>query len=296
VRLAFAVAVCIDPDVLIVDEVLAVGDALYQSRSYRRMEQMRDSGKTIILVSHDFYMVQSFCDRALLLDRGRVLKSGPAKPVVNKYVQLIATREQEYAERLASRSKYETLFPINHTTSAAPQITAIEQETIQEEFRFGTSEAEIIDHYLLDETGNRTFVWESGEVGTVVVVVKFHRAVERPVIGFVVNTPTGVNVFGANSWYADNEPRPQKQGAILRTEFRQRIRLNPGHYILSCGVNSRESNHILPLDRRLDVLSFKVTGPQLTSGLVDMGSTITYTYLSTGEMDKDVHPDAGESW
>ena len=279
VRLAFAIAVCVDPDILIVDEALSVGDSLYQSRSYRRMEQMRDSGKTIILVSHDFYTVQSFCQRALLLDGGKVVKIGEAKPVVNKYVELIATREREYIEWLAAQSKGASL---KDTQPIPSQISAGEQKTIQEEFRFGTREAEIIDCYLLDETGKQTVAWESGEVGTVVVVAKFHKDVEKPVIGLVVNTPTGINVFGTNSWYADNYPGSQKRGTVLKTEFRQQIRLNPGNYVLSVSIAEKEPDCVVRLDQRMDMMSFRVVGTKTYySGVVDMGTEISYTLIST---------------
>jgi lipopolysaccharide transport system ATP-binding protein len=280
VRLAFAVAVCVDPDVLIIDEALSVGDALYQSRSFRRMEQMRDSGKTIVLVSHDFYMVQSFCQRALLLDGGRVVKVGEAKPVVNKYLELIATREREYVEWLAAQSKNMMSSPLHDADLASPQITATDQASSEQEFRYGTNEAEIIDCHLLDETGRPTRVWTTGEIGTVVVVTKFHKTVNRPIIAFLVNTPTGVNVFGTNSWYANKEPINQEPGDILKTEFRQLIRLNPGDYILNCGVSEKTDDRIVPLDRRYDTFSFKVTGLQRASGLVDMDSTISHTQVT----------------
>jgi lipopolysaccharide transport system ATP-binding protein len=284
VRLAFAVAVCVDPDVLIVDEALSVGDTVYQSRSYRRMEEMRDVGKTIILVSHDFYMVQSYCKRALLLDAGQILKIGAAKPVVNKYVQLIATREREYAEWLATQSKGTPPSTADDTEPAIPQITASEQETIQEEFRFGSREAEIIDYCLLNEAGQKTVVWESGEIGTIVVITRFHKSVERPIVGVVVNTPTGVNVFGENSWYAGHEPGPQQAGAILKTEFRQRIRLNPGNYIISVAITDKRPDCMIHLDDRMDVMSFKVVGPRkYYSGFVNMGIEIHYTQLSPSE-------------
>jgi teichoic acid transport system ATP-binding protein len=117
-------------------------------------------------------------------------------------------------------------------------------------------------------------------VGTFVVITKFYKAVERPIIGFIVNTPTGVNVFGTNSLHANNEPGPQQPGAMLKTEFRQQIRLNPGNYILSCGVSEKGTDYILPLDRRLDILSFKVTGPKTAVGIVDMETKISHTLLN----------------
>jgi len=275
VRLAFAVAVCLNPDILLVDETLAVGDALFQRRSYQRMEKMRDAGKTIIFVSHDFYAVQSFCQRALLLDAGKVVKIGEAKPVVNKYIELLATREHEYVEWLEGRGKGQTK---PSTTQRDP---IPDQQTINEEFRFGTREAEIIDCYLLDENGKRTVVWETGKKGSVVVVVKFHKRVERPIVGFIINTPTGINVFATNSWYAENEPGPQEAGTVLKAEFCQSIHLNPGNYVLSVAVADKQPDYLLRLDDRVDIMSFKVMGPKKHfGGIVDLGTEIHYAAIS----------------
>jgi lipopolysaccharide transport system ATP-binding protein len=271
IRLAFAVAVCVDPDILIVDEALSVGDAIYQSRSYRRMEEMRSSGKTIVLVTHDFYTVQSFCDQAILLDMGQIVKMGEAKPVVNKYIELIALREREYVEWLTGKKQTALASIVSQTGDKS-------QESIAQEFRFGHGGAEIIDYYLLNEKGQQTSVWESGEIGTVVVFTKFHRVVERPIIGFVVNTPTGINVFGENSWYAGNEPGLQLAGNILRTEFRQQVWLNPGSYILSLSVDEKFSDGLSHLESRMDVMSFKVVGAKKHfSGLIDMHVEIDYS-------------------
>jgi lipopolysaccharide transport system ATP-binding protein len=289
IRLAFAVAVCVDPDILIVDEALSVGDAIYQSRSYRRMEEMRKAGKTIILVTHDFYTVQSFCDRAILLDLGQILKIGEAKPVVNRYIELIATREREYVEWLAGQIKKHTLSIIQHDTKpTTTQIKDNEQETIQEEFRFGTGEVKIIDYYLLNEKGEKIIVWERGKVGTIVVVTRFFQTIERPIIGFVVNTPTGINVFGDNSWYANNEPGPQQAGTILNTEFRQPILLNPGNYVISFAIADKKPDRVAHLDNRMDVMSFTVTGPRETSGIVHMGTEIIYTVIPNPTSDSPI--------
>jgi lipopolysaccharide transport system ATP-binding protein len=274
VRLAFAVAVCLDPDILLVDETLAVGDALFQSRSYRRMEKMRDAGKTIIFVSHDFYTVQSFCQRALLLDAGKVVKIGEAKPVVNKYIELLATREHEYVEWL--EGKVSRMSPKPDVLPGA----AGDQKSPQEEFRFGTREAEIVDCYLLDEEGKQTVTWETGQTGTIVIVTRFHKRVERPIVGFIVNTPTGINVFATNSWYAENEPGPQEAGAVLKAEFCQTIRLNPGNYVLSVAVADKQPDYLLRLDDRVDIMSFKVVGPKKHfGGIVDLGTEIHYAAI-----------------
>jgi len=280
VRLAFAVAVCVDPDILIVDEALSVGDTLFASRSYRRMEKMRDSGKTVILVSHDIYTVQSFCSRALLLDRGEILKVGEAKPVVNRYIELTTTREREYVEWLEGKGTGQAPKP-----PASQPDPISDQQTINEEFRFGTREAEIIDYYLLDENGKQTVVWETGKMGSVVVVVRFHKRVERPVVGFVVNTPTGVNVCGTNSWYANNEPGMQLPGTVLKTEFRQSLWLNPGTYILNIAVTDKGLDSLVRLDNRMDVMSFRIIGShQYYSGIVNLNTEIVYSLVPSEQV------------
>jgi lipopolysaccharide transport system ATP-binding protein len=263
VRLAFAVAACVDPDVLIIDEALAVGDALYQSRCYRRLQELREAGRTIILVTHDSHTVQSFCDRAVLLDRGELVKIGPAKPVVNKYTQLIAEREREYVAWLTGRGG-----------EASAAVTDTAQEDVHQEYRYGTGEAEILSVRLLDDCDKESLAMESGATASVAVRVRARTSLAAPIVAFTVHTPTGVLVAGTNTWYGGLEPAPQPAGQVTEVRFTQRLPLGPGDYILSAGVVERREGQVVPLDRRYDVLAFKVLTARRFAGLVDLESRI----------------------
>lgn len=279
IRLAFAIAASLDPDLLIVDEALAVGDILFQRRCYRRMEELRNRGKTIVLVSHDIYAIQNFCEVALLLDQGEIIRAGRAKSVVDKYEELITRREEEYVKWLERGGTAHEAGRFEQSSNRQESSSVVEGESSEGEFRFGSRQAEIIDFFLLDERRNRTRVLETGKEATIVVVTRFHQTVENPIIGFVVHTTTGVNVFGANSWYAENEPGRQEKDTILRTEFQQRVLLNPGDYVISLSVVDKRPTYMHQLDRRMDVLAFRVMGEQHHSGLVDMETTITYARM-----------------
>lgn len=281
VRLAFSVAVCVDPDILLIDEALSVGDSLFQRRSYRRMEEMREAGTTIVLVTHDINAVMNFCNRAVLLDNGKVLKIGETKPVVNKYVHLVTTREKEYLEWLAEQSASSA----SGDDLKSPEIVSSPQENVTQEFRFGTGEATILDCHLLDSHGRRTEYWQHGEAGTVVVQARFERAVKRPVFGITISTITGIQVFGTNSWYAERMPGPQQPGTVIKVEFSFSVRINPGTYIMNCGLAELLPDEtVVPLDRRYDLFAFRVLGSLRKVGLVDLETTIEYTLFSaTGE-------------
>lgn len=279
VRLAFAIAASLDPDVLIVDEALAVGDILFQRRCYRRMEELRNRGKTIVLVSHDVYAIQNFCEVAMLLDQGEIIQVGRAKSVVDKYEELITRREEEYVKWLERGGTAREEGRFQQDSDRQESSSVVESVSSEGEFRFGSREAEIIDFFLLDERRNRTRVLETGKEATIVVVTRFHKTVKTPIIGFVVHTTTGVNVFGANSWYAENEPGRQEKHTILRTEFQQRVLLNPGDYVVSLSVVDKRPTYMHQLDRRMDVLAFRVMGKRHHSGLVDMETTITYARI-----------------
>lgn len=239
VRLAFACAIAVEPDILIVDEALAVGDTQFQSRCYRKIDALRKGGTTVLFVSHDIFTVQSLCDRVILLDAGHLLAAGESKAVVQTYLDLLAKREREEWLRPGQQGK---------------QPAAAGSDT-------GPAEAEILAVELLDADARPTQVWEIGQAGAVAMTVRFLRKVEKPVPGFLITTPSGINVCGENSWYADCWPDPQGPGDILRSVFSMPVWLTPGSYLVTAAISEYHDNAVVRLDQRLDALNFRVIGP-----------------------------------
>jgi ABC-type polysaccharide/polyol phosphate transport system ATPase subunit len=287
VRLAFATAINVDPDVLLIDEALAVGDEMFQRRCFRKIEQFQRAGKTIIFVSHDTLAIKSVCSQALLLDGGQVLTHGDPNSVVNVYHRLLAEREEAYLRWLRGRNT-ETAPAV--AEAFQDRIAADEQPAIPDplwpvaqgepaerrEFRYGDrSTAEIIDYALLNEAGEPVKVIESGERCTIRVTIAFHRPVPEPVIGMLVRTTAGIEVYGTNTWYSNMPVPPQQPGDVLTVEFTQELWLGAGSYFVQLGIAELTPTHVRPLDRRVDVLFFRVQSRLRTSGLANLPRTIT---------------------
>lgn len=265
VRLAFATAINVDPDLLIIDEALSVGDVMFQRRCYRKIEDFQRAGKTIIFVSHSLGVVTSICTRAVLLDKGAITVSGEPKYVVNKYSKLLSEREEAYAKRLSG--KYDKPSPKDERLQAPsglkPQNTS--------EFRYGTGEAEIVDCQILDDKGEKTSILNMGKEYTVKYNVHFKKDVKEPIFGMMVKTLKGIEVFGTNTLYEGIPVGPARKGSGLTAEFKFIARLHQGAYALTIGVAESTPSSINALDRRCDIAVFRVLGNRKQwVGLVDM--------------------------
>lgn len=226
VRLAFAIAVSVQPDILIVDEALAVGDAYFQQRCIRRMRQFRDEGKTIIFVSHDTAAVKALCDRAILLREGRIADDGRPDQVVQHYLTVL---EAQSFQR-----------PASDAVSGQPAAgddgddPAIERELPNVDARHGSGAARIIGLACYDEAGRRTDSLTTGEALTVRISVRFREAVARPNVGFVLRDRLGSDLAGTNSALEGVALPAGEPGAIQTVEFRMALpELHPGPYSLS---------------------------------------------------------------
>lgn len=261
IRLAFATAVQVNPDILIIDEALAVGDINFQNRCFRKMEEFNKNGKTILFVTHDLNTIRNFCTKAILLDEGRVLGAGATNDIVNAYNKLVALKDEQYVRRvLGSKDKN-----ITDTTI----ITPIPGETDME-FRYGMGDAEIIHYKLLDENGIAADILETGKVFTIRSTACFYKDVEEPVMGMIIKTLTGIEIGVTSTYHMEKPIGPVCAGTIVTIEFTQRNILNPGKYTMSVGVSEKMGGGFRPLDRRVDLVTFEVLGKVKSYGIVDM--------------------------
>ena len=243
VRLAFAIAVSVEPDILIVDEALAVGDAYFQQRCMRRMRQFRDEGKTIIFVSHDTAAVKSLCDRAVLLRGGRIVDDGPPGEVVQHYLTVL--EEQSFERAATDVPPGLPSSPVEDEGVAADP--AIEREIPNVDARHGSGAARILGLACYDEAGRRSDSLTTGEALTVRISVRFLATVARPNIGFVLRDRLGTDLAGTNSILEGTELPAAEQGAIYTVEFRMALpELHPGPYSLSPTVTDGDAaEHVM---------------------------------------------------
>lgn len=222
-RVAFAVATAFDPDILIVDEALAVGDAYFQQKCFHRLEKFREGGGTMLFVSHDANTVKHLCNKALLLSYGRTVSFATPREVIDLYQGLIA-KKSDMGERevVVAQDKPD----VSASWQKATTITT-------------NDEAELIDFKLLDEAGNVVTYLESEAPLTVQYVVKLHKDFDRPAFGLIVRDKLGRSLF-ETSTYAMRQPDVAvAAGCEVDVRFKFDFNLRAGQYSFSIGVANR---------------------------------------------------------
>ncbi len=233
VRLAFSVATAKRPDVLIVDEALSVGDAYFGAKSFDRIRGFRKSGSTLLIVSHDKQAIQSLCDRAILLDAGRLAKEGDPESVTDFYNALIADRQNQ-------------------------NIVQHERDDGRIETISGTGEATVTDIAMLNEQGERVEVVDVGAPVTLEVRVAVHAAIPRLVIGYMIKDRLGQAIFGTNSHYLEQPLQGLQEGDQATFRFRFEVALGPGSYSVAIALHSSETHVIDNFEWRDLALIFNV--------------------------------------
>jgi len=227
-RLAFAVAIHVDPDILLIDESLAVGDLIFQHRCTNRIRRLRDEGKTILFVTHDLQAVTRFCDRAVLLDQGRKLVDGSPDKVVQKYHSLIFERERRRAGegQILQAAREDEQVPI---VTTIPHIDHL----------YGEGGAEIIGVILLGEENQVVNGANPGEELQLIVSARFHRTVKHPIIGFTIRDRLGMELAASNTSYAGLDLPLARAGCTVSVAFKFKIpEIRPGSYSISPAVAS----------------------------------------------------------
>ena len=190
VRLAFAVAINIDPEILIVDEALSVGDVFFQAKCYHKFEEFKKMGKTIVFVSHDLSSIQKYCDRVILLNKGEKLGEGLARDMIDAYKQVLVGQYQ-----IADNE--ETLLDDEDIRALAAEAAGHNPQLLE----YGTKEAEIFDYYVTDEKGVRTTAIVKGTTFTIHYKVKFNVDKPAPIFTYKFKNARGTEITGTNTMY-----------------------------------------------------------------------------------------------
>lgn len=279
VRLAFAVAINATPDVLIVDEALSVGDEAFQRKCFARIESIRDSGATVLFVSHSASAVISLCDRALLIDKGELLLDGAPKDVVAKYQKLMFA-PPERAQ--AVRDELRKALPDSHTQlgpkidggTAGAVLTPYFEEGMapQSTFDYVERGATIHDPHLRTPAGVRVNVLVPGDEYLYTYEVAFTRSLRSVRCGMMIRTVTGIELAGAATSCSVDAIDAVTAGERLRVGISFRCLLAPGTYFLNAGVLGLIDGAEEFVARRIDAAMFKVmvAGERLATGLVDL--------------------------
>jgi len=239
VRLAFATAIHVDPDILLVDEALAVGDAIFQHRCIQKIKEFQAAGKTIVFVSHDVSAVKSVCDIGVFLRHGQVVKVSDPEDVVNLYLAYVAEREASRSGQ-PYRQSAEPGLVLSESASMAehvggPPLFRIDSHFEQRAhlFRHGTGEARVRNVEILDELGRPVAPVLFGQSVCIRVHVEFLADVPEPILGFLLRDRHGIDLVGINTW-AENCPLGRrKAGERLVVDFVISLSIRPGSYSVS---------------------------------------------------------------
>ncbi|WP_025041711.1 ABC transporter ATP-binding protein [Nitrosospira briensis] len=282
VRLAFAVQAQVEPDILIVDEALSVGDAKFQAKCFARLQQLIDNGTSILLVTHSSEQIVTHCSSAILLNDGVQLETGEPRQVVNRYMDLLFGKEKRAIDSpsaqppnttLQGEIKAEALYQLSDTHD----VFATHAGYNPHEYRWGDGSASILDFYLAADDETYPSAITAGQTVTLSVSVKFNCDLLRPILGITIKTKDGVAVSGINSEIADITDLKVffKKGSVIRARSNFRCGLGPGDYFISLGVATRENEEIIPRDRRYDSIHFVVPPHNQFLGLADLGLSMS---------------------
>lgn len=257
VRLAFAVAINIEPEILIVDEALSVGDVFFQAKCYHKFEEFKQMGKTILFVSHDLSSIAKYCDRVILLNKGIKLGEGSPKEMIDAYKQVLVGQ-----------------YPLPEEEMQTDENTLPESEINEKALEYGTRAGEITEYYLTDQRGTRTGAIIKGEKFTLHMKVRFNSDLPAPIFAFTIKDKRGTEITGTNSMVEKAFLSPVKAGEEKTITFTQHLDLQGGEYLLSLGVTGYEGDVFQVYHRLYDVLNLTVVSEKNTVGYYDCNSQV----------------------
>lgn len=275
VRLAFAVAINIEPEILIVDEALSVGDVFFQAKCYRKFEEFKKMGKTILFVSHDLGSINKYCDRAILLNKGEKVKEGPPKEIIDIYKKILVNQYDENEENVENDTVVEAA-DIEKVEKVSEEIVYKDKMQINPDINeYGDGSADIIDFAVLDANGQITNTVESGTETTVIMKVRFNKEIENPIFAYTITDIMGVDLVGTNTMYEKISTGRVKVGDVREVRFKQKWCLQGSEVLLSLGCTGYEQGEFVVFNRLYDACSLTVISDEMFVGKWNAYSQVT---------------------
>ncbi len=272
VRLAFAVAVSIEPDILIVDEALSVGDAIFQHRCIRRIKEMQQRGVTILFVSHDPGAIRALCNHAILINSGRMVHSGDPIETLQRYQDIVMQREETFDEaELDAKLAQSQSSSDSGDSSFTPDLIR-RAVPLRAAYRHGNGLAEVISIDVFAADRRETEIIETGASLLVRVRVLFHRACSSPVIGLQINNRNGIPAYGVNTDLLKIDFGTVGKDEIIETAFNFDCWLGQDNYTITVAVHSLDGTSYDWLD---GVKHFRVVSPILTEGVANLNASVS---------------------
>jgi ABC-type polysaccharide/polyol phosphate transport system ATPase subunit len=253
-RLAFSIAISVEPDILIVDEALSVGDIFFQIKCFEKFKELKSFGVTVLFVTHGLESVISFCSRGMVFESGALLEDTTPKGAVNYFKKLSGTKDAPLSRQnllIENESCWKDKYPIN--TSCMD---------------YGSKEVEIVDFGLFDgdQSLNLGHLIQEEKI-CLRFLVKAHNKTQNLIFAYAVKNAQGLELFGGNSYLDNNVQYSMDAGEKKIIEIDFKVSLNPGEYLLSLGVVELKSGEIDVKHRLYDILAFNVSSTRSGTGL-----------------------------
>lgn len=260
VRLAFAVAINIEPEILIVDEALSVGDVFFQAKCYHKFEEFKEMGKTILFVSHDLSSISKYCDRVVLLNQGVKLGEGSPKEMIDVYKRVLVGQYEMHEDEGTNL--------LEDKDVAAAAKMGVNPDLLE----YGTNAAKITEYYITDDKGIHTTAVIKGQEFSIHMKVDFMEDVPAPIFAFTIKNIKGTEITGTNTMVEKAFLESVQAGAKKEVVYTQKMSLQGGEYLLSLGVTGYERDKFEVYHRLYDVLNLTVISDKDTVGFYDMGT------------------------
>ena len=280
VRLAFAVAINIEPEILIVDEALSVGDVFFQAKCYHKFEEFKKMGKTIVFVSHDLSSISKYCDRVYLLNQGNILGEGSPKAMIDTYKRVLVGQYDESEN--AGKESENLLDDEDLQRAAAKKADGVAKDAAEASaeakgqnpnaLEYGTKQAQIEEFCITDDRGVPTNAILKGTMFTIHMKVRFMDPIPAPIFAFSVKNVIGVEITGTNTMIEKAFLDSVEPGDVKNVTFTQKMNLQGGEYLLSLGVTGYNQDTFEVYHRLYDALNITVVSDKNTVGYYDMDS------------------------
>ncbi len=262
-RLAFAVAINVDPEILIVDEALSVGDVRFQARCMKRIRDLKDNGVTILFVSHDASSVKMLCKKALLLNHGEMIMTGSPAKVVDRYVAMLSAEDPD--------SIAEELKAIANRQTVVTELENAEKPTAFSVHQHGNKQVVIESVQIVDNHNQPIDRLNHGD--DLRIAIQFTGKIQTPnlVVGISIRNLLGVVVYGTNTQFLSGKLLDIHPEEVFKIQFNCPGQLNKGSYTLTVGLHSDEG---LSYDWVDEMVVFEVFNDRKCDGMVDLGATV----------------------
>jgi teichoic acid transport system ATP-binding protein len=305
VRLAFALAINVDPEILIVDEALAVGDVFFQAKCYKKINEIRESGTTVILVTHDMGTIIKYCDKVVVLNRGKFVDEGDPGKMVDLYKKILAGQFSEedlegigqkadFADQLLkeaegaggadaessnegkdSKESTKILAAASVSGNTASEIWMDKLSTNAQQLKYGNGAADIIDVGIFDHKNELSNLLLKGKAWTLKMKVRFNEQVKDPIFAFTIKDSKGTEITGTNTMVEGYDTGVAEPGDVVVATFQQKMDLQGKDYLLSLGCTGFVNGEFVVFDRLYDVANLTVISDKNTVGYFDMNSQVT---------------------